>query len=322
MKKQSYLSVLMALMILVFAGCSDDDKDEKEDEQPSEIAVSDYGAYLPGEWQDDYATRYLCTDGTFYNDFNNGNSNEGTWELAGDELTMNYPGETYVYTIEYMLEDEYKIVDQESGSEYTATLQDTDGCYWLDVDDYEAYMPGKWKYEKDGEEDTYWLCDDNTFHFESTEYYDDHGTWSVDGDELNVNWSKGNGEKVVSYDILKMRPDVVYMKRGSYEYEWNRVASDGCYEEPMGSLAFYLSEDCGCGPVTVSIEGDEVGELTQYIMSGDVTCGTDGALTIEISPGTYDVYAECEGLYWEFTTSVSDGGCTTEELGCSKAMAK
>ncbi|MDZ7775220.1 MAG: hypothetical protein U5L09_06175 [Bacteroidales bacterium] len=324
MKKQFLLMLVIVLTALVYTSCSKDDKKDEENNEQAEIAVSDYPAYFPGAWQDSYATRHYCTDNTFYIDFDNGNSAEGTWDLSGDELTMNYSsGETYVYVFEYMLENEYKIVDQESGSEFNATLANKDGCYWLDVDEYDDYMPGRWKYtDNDGEEDTYWLCDDNTFHFESTKWPDDYGTWSVDGENLIFDWSKGIGEKAVTYDIDKMRPDYLLMHRGEWEYEWNRISSDGCYVAPEGSVVFFLTEDCGCGEVTVSINGVEQGTISSYFSGGDVDCGTDGALTIDLEPGTYDVYAECQGLYWEFTTTVTDGGCAQEELSCSKAFAK
>jgi hypothetical protein len=103
---------------------------------------------------------------------------------------------------------------------------------------------------------------------------------------------------------------------------WNRVASDGCYVAPEGSAVFYLTTDCNCGPVTVSVNGTEVGEISSYFPDGDVDCGTDGAVTVDLEPGDYEIYAECEGLYWEFTTTITDGGCTQEELSCSKAFAK
>lgn len=320
MKKQYFLMAILAFAAMItFTTCSDDDKKD-EPEGPAEIAVSDYPSYFPGSWKDSYATRYYCTDGTWYADYSNGNEAEGTWLLANNELTMNYSsGETYVYTIEYMYEDEYKIVDNEGGDEFTATLEDEDGCYFLDEDQYADNIDGKWAWNDD-DESIYWLCSDNTFFYESSKWPDETGEWHVDGNRLIIRWSYATSDVV--YTIDKMTPNALWMSRGQWEYEPTLMSNDGCYVAPEGSVVFYLTSDCGCGPVTVNIDGQEMGTISSYFPEGDVDCGTDGALTLDLEPGEYDVYAECEGLYWEFTTTVTDGGCKKEELGCSKAYAK
>lgn len=321
MKKQYFLMAILAFAAMItFTACSEDD-DKDDSDEPAEIAVSDYPSYFPGAWEDSYATRYYCTDGSWYAEYNNGNEAEGSWSLSGSELTVNYSsGETYVYTFEYMYEDEYKIVDNEDGDEFTATLESQDGCYYLDMDEYEDNIPGKWRRDYEDSYFNYYLCDDNTFYYqyEESDTYTGPHTWYYNDGELVLEFTYSDWE----LDIIKMSSDEIYAEDDNSDELFTRISNNGCYEPPVGSAVFYLTTDCGCGPVTVNVDGNEVGEITSYFPEGDVDCGTDGAVTVDLEPGEYSIYAECEGLYWEFTTTITDGGCTQEELSCSKAFAK
>ena len=320
---RNFLTVgLLLSVVFLFTQCEKDDDKKDEDDGPEEISVSDYAYYFPGKWKDGYATRYYCDDNTWYADFDNGNTASGTWELNEDELTVNYSsGQEYVYLIDQMFEDEFTMIDQGSDKEYMAELMSSDGCYFLDVDEYADNIPGKWYREYN--DDTYfeyYLCDDGTFYYQSNGGDNHVGpyNWYYDNGELVLEFSSSDWE----LNILQMSSDEIYAEDDNSEEKFTRVSTNGCYEPPMGSAVFYLTEDCGCGEVEVEIDGEYVGTISSYFESGDVDCGQDGAVTIERLTGDYSVYAECDGYYWEFELTISDDDCSQEELMCSKKIAK
>ncbi|MCF8334039.1 MAG: hypothetical protein K9I47_07820 [Bacteroidales bacterium] len=314
------MSLLLSVVFL-FTQCEKDDDKKDEDDGPEEISVSDYTYYFPGKWKDGYATRYYCDDNTWYADFDNGNTASGTWELDEDELTVNYSsGQEYVYFIDQMFEDEFTMIDQGSDKEYTAELMSSDGCYFLDVDEYEDNIPGKWYREYNDSYFEYYLCDDGTFYYQFNGEDNHLGpySWYYDNGELVLEFSFSDWE----LNILQMSSDEIYAEDDNSEEKFTLVSSDGCYVPPMGSAVFYITEDCGCGHIDVQIDGENVGTIDSYISSGEVDCGDSGALTVDLSPGDYSVYAECDGYYWEFELTISDNDCSQEELMCSKKIAK
>lgn len=318
-RKLAFLMALLMATAFIFTACEEDDKNE--DDGPAEIAQSDYTNYLPGEWKDGYATRHFCDDGSWYFEFSAGDDRTGTWELDGNELTLNESdGDIFLWTIDKMYEDECHFVSQESGTEMSAELQSEDGCYFLEAEQYEDNIPGKWRRPMADNDIYYYLCDDGTFY-----------TQTVGGDNHlgPYSWYYSNGELVLDYpqfnleyDIVQMSSDKMYLNDDGREEIFTLASSDGCYEPPMGSAVFYLTEDCGCGEVEIEIDGDYVGTLDSYFTSGDVSCGQDGAVTVDLEPGTYSVYAECSDSYWEFDVTIEDGKCSQEELACKKRKMK
>ncbi|MCF8302946.1 MAG: hypothetical protein K9I94_06680 [Bacteroidales bacterium] len=309
---------MMTFAALLFTACEKDEKNDEggNDSNSDEIAVSEYAYFFTGAWKDSYATRYYCDDNTWYADFDNGNNATGTWDISEDQLTVNYSsGETYDYTIDQMFEDEYTLTDKESGKSYTAELQSNEGCYWLPVEEYEENLPGKWENDYGY---TYWFCDDNTFHKKLNNGGGADGVWHFDGNTLVA-----KSGSTTYLEIEHMSADeFITVNADGDQVGYDLVSSDGCYEIPMGNVVLYLTEDCGCGEIEVKIDGKEVGAINQYIPSGEVDCGDSGALTVELETGTYSVYADCQGTYWEFETTIYENDCTSERLDCSKRKNK
>jgi hypothetical protein len=187
----------------------------------------------------------------------------------------------------------------------------------ITVDDYDALIRGEWK----DDNSTIYYCGDHTFDILLDSGSENSGTWYFNGAVLTEERDYGSN---YSYDVAFINEDRFTMTSQSTGtvYTANRLSVNGCYEAPMGEVVFYLTADCGCGEISVYIDDVYKGKLDQFFTSGEPDCGDAGALTVELEPGTYNVYATCEGAYWEFTTTIIDDYCNKEALDCAKKLAK
>lgn len=88
---------------------------------------------------------------------------------------------------------------------------------------------------------------------------------------------------------------------------------DDCFA--YGSAIFWISEDLGCGFITVELLG-ETGTITNYTTGSAPACGTTGFATFtDVPVGTHDFYASCNGSQWTgYTVTITNNGCTKIKL--------
>jgi len=101
----------------------------------------------------------------------------------------------------------------------------------------------------------------------------------------------------------------------------------GCNEEdsPLeenndvdGYITFYTkSEDGGCGPITLSLNGNPIGTLSDTTPSDPDCQATDGPgiITVGVEIGAHDYAAsdDCDHI-WTGTIIINKGVCKTKEL--------
>jgi len=81
-----------------------------------------------------------------------------------------------------------------------------------------------------------------------------------------------------------------------------------------GDAIFWINDDYGCGPVSVSLNGVGTSPITSFFTSTP-NCGTNGgAVFSNLSPGNYSYTASCSGLTWSGSISINSNSCTTQLL--------
>lgn len=78
-----------------------------------------------------------------------------------------------------------------------------------------------------------------------------------------------------------------------------------------GSVMFW--SDFPGSPIAVYISGSYKGQITKYHSSAP-SCGTAGAVTIELSAGSYSFSAEDDSGTWSGTITISSGNCLRYRL--------
>jgi hypothetical protein len=90
--------------------------------------------------------------------------------------------------------------------------------------------------------------------------------------------------------------------------------SGGSGNNMRGSISFWLSQDKGCGNVTVMLEGVGSKTLSKYFTSGTPTCGSEGTVTFSNLPyGKYTFKASCSKYSWSNTITLAES-CHTIHL--------
>ena len=88
--------------------------------------------------------------------------------------------------------------------------------------------------------------------------------------------------------------------------------SDGSCIFP-GKVVFYLAEDVGCDTVTVAIDNQTFGNLSQVFSGVEVPCDLSGAVTFELDPGSYTYFVTSEGdsCVWQGQVQITNRTCTS-----------
>ncbi len=86
------------------------------------------------------------------------------------------------------------------------------------------------------------------------------------------------------------------------------------YGSGNGMVTFYLKSDLGLGSITVSVDGQAKGTITQF-HSGGVTCGS-GNVNVTLSKGNHTLYAVSQtgSVIWNNTFTIYEGDCLPFEL--------
>jgi hypothetical protein len=93
----------------------------------------------------------------------------------------------------------------------------------------------------------------------------------------------------------------------------NGAGGSGSGSANKGQVMFWASSDLGCGNITVSCNGSSA-QVSAYSSTAP-SCGTIGAATFSLSPGTYNYSASCTGgLTWSGTATVTANGCNKIQL--------
>ena len=180
MKKLFGIFVLGLIVNVV--GCGDDDNPVKSSNQD----------LLVGTWMDEYEESITFrSDGTFVD----GDGDEGTWTLVGDQLTISYNDEAYgsgTVRLNSVTDTEFTVTD-EDGDRYVSTRKtsgDDDSntaSSSVSSDNFAETILGLWK---SGGEPIWTFNADGTLVFDGYEelnYY-----WSIEGSTLTITDADGN----------------------------------------------------------------------------------------------------------------------------------
>ncbi len=84
-----------------------------------------------------------------------------------------------------------------------------------------------------------------------------------------------------------------------------------------GDVIFWINQDYGCGPISVSINGVGSTTISGYFPSGgapDCSNTNAGGNINNIPEGTYSFSASCTGYSWDGTLTVTSNGCFRQQL--------
>jgi EGF-like domain len=91
-------------------------------------------------------------------------------------------------------------------------------------------------------------------------------------------------------------------------------------ETPTGQVVLYSFDNCGCGPINVTING--VTKTTTYFSNAALlpTCTTTTAAVFDLPPGGYNYTANCSTKTWTGSVTVLQGLCTRKEIFCADGI--
>ncbi len=83
-----------------------------------------------------------------------------------------------------------------------------------------------------------------------------------------------------------------------------------------GDVKFWTNRDLGCGPITVNLSGVGTSTISSYYSSGTPDCVIDGAggNFNDLTPGTYNYTANCQGYNWSGSVTVTEDSCFRMQL--------
>lgn len=83
-----------------------------------------------------------------------------------------------------------------------------------------------------------------------------------------------------------------------------------------GDLLFWTDQDYGCGPISVSLSGVGNSTINGFYSNGTPNCNATGAggNFSNLNAGTYSFTASCNGIDWDGSVTVEEGGCTAQQL--------
>ncbi|RFS21140.1 hypothetical protein DVR12_17550 [Chitinophaga silvatica] len=89
------------------------------------------------------------------------------------------------------------------------------------------------------------------------------------------------------------------------------IKNDKDYVEPTQAM-FWISQNLGCGPIAVTINGVTHTITNTYPELPD--CGATNTATFDLTPGVYSYKASCSSQSWEGNITVIKEACTSLEL--------
>jgi hypothetical protein len=83
-----------------------------------------------------------------------------------------------------------------------------------------------------------------------------------------------------------------------------------------GDVKFWTKQDFGCGPITVNVAGVGSSTITGYYYSGTPDCEVDGygGNFNDLTPGTYNYTASCQGYNWDGNFTITEDSCLRFQL--------
>ncbi|MDA9066643.1 hypothetical protein N9K26_02445 [Flavobacteriales bacterium] len=96
-------------------------------------------------------------------------------------------------------------------------------------------------------------------------------------------------------------------------YNEKAKKDDGSCECNEGAASFYVTKNDG--QVDIFIDDVKQGTITEFFEGDAPTCGQDGTLKIELSPGVYQMKAVgILGAEWNRQIEISEGECSLQIL--------
>jgi hypothetical protein len=119
-------------------------------------------------------------------------------------------------------------------------------------------------------------------------------------------------------NLVNCKSVTIYTKASASYNVGDWCAYSGSLEanggQTTGDGVFYTSQDYGCGPVSVTVDGSAAGTISVYYPSGAPECGASGCVTITKEPGNYGFTAECSSYIWQGSINIVKGQCTKFHL--------
>ena len=83
-----------------------------------------------------------------------------------------------------------------------------------------------------------------------------------------------------------------------------------------GDVKFWTNQDYGCGQITVNLSSVGSSTITGYYYAGTPDCTIDGygGNFNDLTPGTYNYTASCQGYNWSGTVTISEDSCFKLQL--------
>tara|TARA_R110000851_G_scaffold298770_1_gene454474 strand:- start:188506 stop:189315 length:810 start_codon:yes stop_codon:yes gene_type:complete len=83
-----------------------------------------------------------------------------------------------------------------------------------------------------------------------------------------------------------------------------------------GDVKFWTNQDYGCGPITVNLSGVGTSTITGYYYAGTPDCINDGygGNFNDLSEGTYNYTANCQGYNWDGSITITEDSCLRFQL--------
>jgi hypothetical protein len=87
----------------------------------------------------------------------------------------------------------------------------------------------------------------------------------------------------------------------------------GSASPTTGQLMFWVSQDLGCGNISVQVSGGGSDTITGFYDSAPA-CGASASATFTLAPGTWSYSASCSSGTWSGSATVTAGGCSRMRL--------
>ena len=108
---------------------------------------------------------------------------------------------------------------------------------------------------------------------------------------------------------------------GSFEINQNSCATieltdNGGGGNGSGDVIFWINQDYGCGPISVTVNGAGATTITGYYNSGIPDCSNTGAggNLNNLPEGNYNFDASCSGYTWNGSFTITENECFKQQL--------
>ncbi len=94
------------------------------------------------------------------------------------------------------------------------------------------------------------------------------------------------------------------------------LIDDGGSGNGTGDVIFWINQDYGCGPISVTVDGVGSTTISGFFPSGIPDCSNTnaGGNINNLPEGTYNFDASCTGYTWNGSFTITENGCFKQQL--------